>query len=343
MEDSEKRRERLKAMRTEAAQADASSYVDASAASGFLANPLLESPATAQELPLPTPRFDFYTDPMAAFSASRRTGAGNQAAQEYCTPPSNISSPAPQFSSRPSGLWNPRMATSPAHQMQSYHSVNPSMAPPTNQMQNYQSSNQRMDGAQGPYYNVASHGSPRFSPSPMHQGTHDPRGMSGRFAYSSASHRGSYPPAYQGNPGFQPRGSPTFNDGHTWVTKSASIGSGHRGRGNSSERNQGQWHGGGRQSSGGGRGRGFRSQEELRPESFYDKSMFEDPWQQLEPVVWRGANNPHSSSSSGSWLPASISKKAKVSGPSIKLSSEQSLAEYLAQSFNEAASNTPSA
>ncbi|XP_065847846.1 protein SICKLE [Euphorbia lathyris] len=351
MEDSEKRRERLKAMRTEAAQADASSYVNASAASGFLANPLLESPV--QEVPYATPRFDFYTDPMAAFSANRRSGAGNQAAQEYFMPPSNSSSSAAQFSSPPPGSWNPSITPSPAHQMQNYHSLNPSMTPsPTNQMQNCHSPNQRMHRLQGPYYNAAFHGSPRFTPFPMHRGTLDARGGSGRLAYSSPSHRSPYP-VHEGNPGFQPRGSPTFNNSQTWMSNSPSIGSGHRGSVNRSGRGQGQWHGGSRsqfsgQSSGGGRGRGLHSHgsapdEKLRPESFYDKSMFEDPWQHLEPVVWRGqdssAINPHS----GSWLPASISKKkARVSEPSKKFSSEQSLAEYLAQSFNEAASNTPS-
>ena len=101
MEDSEKRRERLKAMRSiAAAQAETSNNVETSAPPGLLAYPLLGTPATllAQGDSSAIPRFDFYTDPSAAFSANRKGAAGNQAARGYFTSPSNNSS-VPQLSS----------------------------------------------------------------------------------------------------------------------------------------------------------------------------------------------------------------------------------------------------
>jgi hypothetical protein len=101
MEDSEKRRERLKAMRSiAAAQAETSNNVETSAPPGLLAYPLLGTPATllAQGESSAIPRFDFYTDPSAAFSSDRkRTATANQVARGF-RPPNNISS-MPQFSS----------------------------------------------------------------------------------------------------------------------------------------------------------------------------------------------------------------------------------------------------
>jgi hypothetical protein len=102
MEDAEKRSERLKAMRAVAsAQAETcNDNVETSAVPGLLANPLLENPATqpALEELSATPRFDFYTDPSAAFSSDRkRTSTANQVARSF-RPQNNISS-MPQFSS----------------------------------------------------------------------------------------------------------------------------------------------------------------------------------------------------------------------------------------------------
>ena len=71
MEESEKRRERLRAMRAEAAEADShgNSITPPLPTSG-LTNPLTEIPS--QEGPRSAPRFDFYTDPMSAFSDDKR-------------------------------------------------------------------------------------------------------------------------------------------------------------------------------------------------------------------------------------------------------------------------------
>ncbi|KAJ6337696.1 hypothetical protein OIU76_007388 [Salix suchowensis] len=121
MEDAEKRSGRLKAMRAIAsAQAETcNNNVETSAVPGLLANPLLENPATqpAQEELSATPRFDFYTDPSAAFSANRkRTATANQFARGF-TPPNNISS-TPQFSSSPRpGQRIPEVTPSSAYQM----------------------------------------------------------------------------------------------------------------------------------------------------------------------------------------------------------------------------------
>lgn len=75
MEESEKRRERLRAMRMEAAQVDVTNYIETSLPN-HLSNPLVESSATTvgQLAPCTAPRFDYYTNPMAAFSTSKKRG-----------------------------------------------------------------------------------------------------------------------------------------------------------------------------------------------------------------------------------------------------------------------------
>lgn len=91
MEESEKRRDRLKAMRMEAAQSEVSDAVDTSPLPSYLSNPLAEGSATLpeEEDSCVTPRFDYYTDPMSAFSSNKRKSkVGNQIQQDYLTPPS---------------------------------------------------------------------------------------------------------------------------------------------------------------------------------------------------------------------------------------------------------------
>ncbi|KAF2299797.1 hypothetical protein GH714_003461 [Hevea brasiliensis] len=306
MEDSERRRERLKAMRTIAAQAEASSNFENPAVSGFLANPLLESPAAlpAQEESRAIPRFDFYTDPMAAFSANKkRSAAGNQAQQGYVTPTSDSGSPMARFSSPRPGLRNTEMTPSPAHQIQ---------------MQSSYSPNQRMYQAHGPYDSPAPFRSPRTSPFPMHQ-----ENVAGYYSNPSDTYTRSPYPNHGGNPSFQPVGSPGFYYGQRGPPQhgnSPIIGSGRGGGSPYSGRTQGLWHGGRRN----------------------QVSSWSDPWQNLEPVVWRGldsaVNNLHTPGSSNSVT----MKKPRVSESSNKSSSQQSLAEYLAASFNEAVKDAAS-
>lgn len=92
-EESEKRKERLKAMRMEAVQAGPN--CDAGDSMGVprsLTNPLIEStasPSVPIELQAP-PRFDFYTDPMAAFSVNKRMSkVSHQNTPDYFMSPSN--------------------------------------------------------------------------------------------------------------------------------------------------------------------------------------------------------------------------------------------------------------
>ncbi|XP_073145367.1 protein SICKLE-like [Henckelia pumila] len=97
MEESEKRRERLKAMRMQAAEADISIDSEGSGiVSRSLSNPLIENelaPSTAEQYS--RPRFDYYTDPLSAFSADkRRSNFSHQVSHGYSSmPPNTTSSP----------------------------------------------------------------------------------------------------------------------------------------------------------------------------------------------------------------------------------------------------------
>ncbi|KAJ0673174.1 putative protein SICKLE [Helianthus annuus] len=99
----------------------------------------------------------------------------------------------------------------------------------------------------------------------------------------------------------------------------------------------GRWRGRG-SGQGGGRGRGHNhlSAEEQWPDCFFNKSMLEDPWKLLEPVIWKSLKK--------QWLPPSLNaKKPRVSESQRQSSSQPSLAEILAASFNEAAEDVPDA
>ena len=80
-------------------------------------------------------------------------------------------------------------------------------------------------------------------------------------------------------------------------------------------------------------------------ERFYSNSMAEDPWQYLRPVLWKSCPVTSSSNSTGqAWRPNSIApKKPMIIEASHKPSNnQQSLAEYLAASLDEATSDDPS-
>jgi hypothetical protein len=104
MEESENRRDRLKAMRMQAAQAEVSNNVESSGVPGCLSNPLIETSVVQESC---TPRFDFYTDPMSAFSDSRkRSNAANQIRPDYFKSPSSGGSLMSRFSpSHPGSLF----------------------------------------------------------------------------------------------------------------------------------------------------------------------------------------------------------------------------------------------
>ncbi|CAI0463978.1 unnamed protein product [Linum tenue] len=314
-EDSETRRDRLKAMREAASAA-----TDANSSGGLptfdatpvaLANPLLDRPSEMDTRG--APRFDFYTDPMAAFSATRNRNS-----------PGDI---GPPESRAPSPWPGPRnsIPTSAPPYIQGHHPVNQGM----------------MYQPRSPYDGVASYGRQGGirSPFPFHQGP----------PLQAPN------PQYQGNTNYGPARSPGFNQGlgnATWMGNNPRPRSGYGGHqqvpSGGQGRGQGNFHGGNRNPGFGrnsGRGRGFHNNHgsrytgEMRPEQFYHPSMMEDPWEGLEPIEWKGKGI----DSSQSWMPRSIAtKKARVSEPSIKSNTEQSLAEYLASSFNEASNADPS-
>ncbi|KAJ9674030.1 hypothetical protein PVL29_023529 [Vitis rotundifolia] len=363
MEESEKRRERLKAMRMEAAQTKVSDTVDTSAMPGYLSNPLVEGSATlpVQEDSCMTPRFDFYTDPMSAFSSNkRRSKVANQIQQDYLTPSSNSGYTATmaRMSSSLSGPRNCEMTPSP----------NPPFQP------NY-SPGQGINQAQGLHHSSGPYRSPieMASSFPAHQGTpgvwNGSNGMPRYGVPSNSPRGGNFPspgfrpvgspgfrpvgsPGFRpaGSPGFRPAGSPSFRSGRGrghWFNNSPSPVSG---RGGSSSPNSGRgrsgWFGNSMSPGSGrghGRGLGFHAHVSAqdRPELFYNKSMVEDPWKFLKPVIWSKEKAlgkiGNTSDSPKSWLPKSINmKKPRVSEATNESSSQQSLAEYLAASFNEA-------
>ncbi|XP_059631249.1 protein SICKLE isoform X2 [Cornus florida] len=416
MEESVKRRERLKAMRMESSQAGSYNEVDDSAISHNLSNPLIETSVTPP-VQHAAPRFDYYTDPMAAFSSDKRSKVSNQISPQHIRPPT--------------GPRNPEMTPSAAHQVQTNYSLDQRMYParsphhrsgpyrspmatpsPAHQSQTNYPPDQRMYQARSPHHSYGPYRSPMATPSPAHQaqtnyppdqrmyqarsphlssdpyispmgitspfGAHQgtPSGVwngsgatsSYGFPYNSPR-GGNFPstgPGQGGSPSFNsgqgrgllydsPRGgnfpstvpgqggSPNFHSGQGrghWFSNSPSPGSGHGACSSpNTGRGKGRWSGSG-MSPGSGRsgGRGFRSRNkaELRPDLYYNKSMVEDPWEFLEPVPWKTPD------SQESWLPKSISvKKPRVSEASNHHSSQPSLAEYLAASFNEAANHKP--
>lgn len=100
MEESEKRKERLKAIREEAAEAGDNNGEQNSIGGPLdhgLTNPLIETPSASSGKDEPRPRFDYYTDPMAAFSANdKKNIVSPQVSQSCNTPPKpmNAGSPA---------------------------------------------------------------------------------------------------------------------------------------------------------------------------------------------------------------------------------------------------------
>ena len=104
-ESAEKRRERLQAMRMEAS--NQSQPLSPSSVQS-LSNPLINSAAN-ERTPQPT-RFDFYTDPMAVFSGSKRRNPCVGGNSLYCSPetfssPIRSNSPLSYPLNRPSGKY----------------------------------------------------------------------------------------------------------------------------------------------------------------------------------------------------------------------------------------------
>ncbi|KAI3464980.1 hypothetical protein Pfo_021643 [Paulownia fortunei] len=318
MEESEKRRERLKAMRMEAARAGVNTDSESSGlASGGLSNPFIESENTsATPLQYTSTRFDYYTDPMSAFSGSkRRHNISPQVSQgHYNTPPR----PAYQG-----------MTPAPVYQ-------NPAVNSP----------GQAVFQVPGAHFNQSHVGSSMGAASPLGRPHGNPPsawgGSGGAFNYSTPpnlSRGGKFT-----GPGFRQGDSPYVNYGRGRGQGYNSSSHYDSGRGGSRYHDSGRGRArslGNSMSPGSGlsgrRGAGSRDavSAELRPDLYYRREMVEDPWKLLTPVIWKGV---HALDSDKPWLPKSIGmKKSKVSSEASQTSiSQQSLAEYLAASFNEA-------
>ncbi|KAK4374372.1 hypothetical protein RND71_005049 [Anisodus tanguticus] len=354
MEESEKRKERLKAMRMEASQSG--DYNGSSnLVHGSLTNPLIDSSiGQVESYAMQRPRFDYYTDPMAAFSANKRSNnVSPQVSQQCYTPP-----PRPRNPQYPQSPSNTARGNYPVEQRPQSQGVHHTFNPLGNPGQNspFGTPQRSSANARGsPYGTPNNYVPPNSSPvsnfaSPgIHQG--------GRPGFHYGQGSGQQGSGYRGGPiqGLGYRGSPSQGSGYRG---SPSQGSGYRGspsqgsgyRGSPSQGSgcrgspyQGSGHrsspyqGSGRgRSQGMGRGRGSHgcTSAESRPDLFYSKSMVGDPWEELKPVIWK---NPVSEKS---WHPQSISaKKTKFPDASVKSVPQQSLAEYLSASFNEAASS----
>ncbi|GFP92685.1 hypothetical protein PHJA_001412700 [Phtheirospermum japonicum] len=309
MEESEKRRERLNAMRIEAAQTGV--YIDSGSsgsASNALSNPLIENEtASAPPHQYTAQRFDFYTDPMSAFTGSkRRNNVSPQVSQGHYNPP-------------PPRPMDQGMIPNP-----SYHY--PAMNSP----------GQGIFNQPRAHFNPGPVGSPMGSDSPLnrpHQ--YPPSSWGGPVNYGpppNFSRGGNFP-----SPGFRRGDSPHVDYGQG--------GGGYQGQNSNFQydsgrgRGRGRSYGGNSMSSGSGSGfrRGSGSRDsvsgEQRPDLYYKKEMVEDPWMSMQPVIWKGSTR----DSEKSWLPKSIAvKKSKASPEASQTSvSQQSLAEYLAASFND--------
>ncbi|XP_077234117.1 hydroxyproline-rich glycoprotein family protein [Tasmannia lanceolata] len=313
MEESEKRRERLKAMRIEAAQAELSNSQPTSTMPAHLSNPLIEpsSISPAADSSAAGPRFDFYTDPMSAFSSGkRRSKDSSHNPQDYLSSPITSTSlmGGSSSSSISGGPRSPYISPAPPYQFQMNYSPDQTLYETPHPIPIYGSwrSPIRMN-----------------SPFSGYRGT--PTSVPGVW-----NHPGGMPD--YGLPPNSTRGnlsSPSYGRGHSPRPNS---GRGINPRYNNSPSPRSGWSG--------GRGRGSHTYASTReqPERFYNKSMLEDPWRLMKPVVRIvTTKNPKTPDSPNSWLPKSLSmKKAKVSEVPIELHPQSSLADCFALSFEEA-------
>ncbi|XP_062030322.1 uncharacterized protein LOC133746175 [Rosa rugosa] len=197
METSEKRKERLRAMRLEA---EASHNDTSSDVPGYLSNPLADDNVNVvQEEPCAPSRFGFYTDPMAGFSSdTKRCKVGDQIASNSFKHSDTGGLPMRRFPPPLSG--RPR---------------NPEMPPPPHQFQSNYSPDQRMY-----QQNFVPQRNPTgmVRPFVMHH-TNPPEvwnGAQGPASYNfppDPSRESSFPgPRFRppGSPGFRPPGSPGF-------------------------------------------------------------------------------------------------------------------------------------
>ncbi|XP_023770399.1 protein SICKLE [Lactuca sativa] len=324
MEESAQRKERLKAMRMEASSQEGPTYNEGGEPSAVsLSNPLLEPMANPNSQVHPSGQtFNYYTNPMAAYSGNKqKTNVNPQMSNEYSSilprPQTNDMFPSPSFRPHLNHSSIPRMQPPPHGQ---YQNPNFSYTPNTPQ-------------PQGGYPGPGPYRGPHFTSGPG-RGNYPSPGPRYPFPGPSPGRGYRYPsPGPHLNHGSGP-GYPTSTSGPNqgrgqWFGNNMSSGRG-MGRGRWSGQGQGQGQG-----QGGGRGAHYDVTAEDRPDLFYNKSMVEDPWKFLEPVIWKSLKKPKP------WLLYSSNTKKQRVSPSRhqqqQSSSQPSLAEILAASFNEAA------
>ncbi|CAL5029071.1 unnamed protein product [Urochloa decumbens] len=299
-ESSSQRRERLLALRSAASAPPAGAPPPAPAGSLLPDLDLAGDQAAAQD-PRPPQRFGYYTNPAAAFSPSYSGGATNP-------------------------TWSHKRKSPPA-------CYNPRPAPPPPAYGNY-----------GDNYPPHQH---HLAPSPIHSPPLIPRDVRGSSPWRSPMQFQDPMSGYQGAPPGAPppwgphssplaRGPypnpPRFGFRHPNPGRGGGpMNYGPRGSPNSSYgRGRGPSNYGSSGSRGrGGRGSGFGWQDQ----SYFIKSIVDDPWVGLQPIV---GNILIPRGDSESWLPKSLrEKKEPPAQGQIKSTSGLSLAEYLDLSFNE--------
>ncbi|KAG0462250.1 hypothetical protein HPP92_020726 [Vanilla planifolia] len=302
-EESRKRRERLQAMRMEVSVASTEDSPNSfSMMSMPLSNPLIH-PEPVLESPLPQYRFDYYTDPIAAYSIGERNTRGDNSGrgrgdyfspQAFSTPIRRVS-PLSYSAERPIIAGKMEQHMSSTYISHGVQFLTPNQRPTDSQLSASHS---------GSWRSTIQYWTPTEGNSGIGH-SRSPR----PWNYTC----GSSPDSYGSNVYPSVRGSPhSHSRGRSWRYRGANPSPG-----------------GGRRFHNKDSGSGRKELDHL-----YVKSMVKDPWRKLKPVVGN-ILVPITETGPVSWLPKSISaKKAKVAEP---IKSKQNLAEYLAMAFEEAA------
>ncbi|KAK4745086.1 hypothetical protein SAY87_011398 [Trapa incisa] len=286
MEEPERGEGRLRAMRMEAARAESSScYSEALPEPGSLEHPFVKAPGPlfVQEEPHAAPRFDYYTDPMSAFSGNkRRNNVRNDTQHNYPAPNPFPYHPGPLPSvSGPGNL----VTTQPSHANQWQTSCSPSHAMYQPHAPHAQFQGQGM--AALPFAPLMSEGVCRQAwngPTFHHQYTTSAPG-------SGSIHNPRF--VHLGSPIFSPRhGNPNWwGNNRRAVSPGTSPGRG-RAHGSVSWGNPCFSRSGGRGVGFHGRGGGYGTGKSKGPEQLYHGSMMEDPWKDAPAVIWTPVGTP---------------------------------------------------
>ncbi|OEL38077.1 hypothetical protein BAE44_0000904 [Dichanthelium oligosanthes] len=405
-ESSSQRRERLLALRSAANVSPAEAPPPAPAGS-LLPDPDLAGDQASCPRPRPPQRFDFYTNPAAAFSSSYSGGPTNptwshkRKSPPACYDPRPAPPPPAYAEPRNYGTYYPphqhHMTPAPIH----YPSPMQPGVPGSSLWQRPMQFQTPMPGYQGNPFGAPPHWGPHFAsparcsypnspsfgfrhtnpsqwsshitygprgnygnnypphehhsaPSPIHSPPLMPRDPPGSSPWRSPMQFQDLMSGYQGAPpgapppwgphsGTPARGSypnsPRFGFRHPNPGRGGSpMNYGPRGSPYSSYgRGRGlNYYGSpGSRGRGGRGGFGFQNDGGWQHRSYFNKSMVDDPWLGLQPVVGN-ILIPRARGDFESWLPESLRvKKETPAQGHIKSTSGLSLAEYLDLSFNE--------